>query len=275
MAYVKICDKCGARISMRQMSQGQWVSFDVGSDEPHEHGVAGKKSTKKIVRKKKASKTASINMTLDEMHIIDRMGEVHDLNDIPEEWLDLTALNLKKLFNILIDSKRRAQIQYVDRDGDTTSRIIYPVSLIQGYAGKQSTSKTLKVAGFCKLREGYRTFLLNSIVEIQAQKKIPKSFLDKFGSLSSQEKNKIIEGSNFYGSNSRYIESNDLESIKTENGSANSIDKINLKPKSKTKKIITPIKESNYSHSPESDDGLWSLFWWALFLIVLYNIFTS
>ena len=46
MSYIKKCNKCGARISMREMSQGQWVAFDVGSDEPHEHGVAGRKNKK-------------------------------------------------------------------------------------------------------------------------------------------------------------------------------------------------------------------------------------
>jgi len=55
MAYIKSCDKCGARISMRQMSQGQWVAFDVGSDEPHEHGVAGRKSNRVIIKKNKSN----------------------------------------------------------------------------------------------------------------------------------------------------------------------------------------------------------------------------
>ena len=103
------------------MSQGQWVAFDVGSDEPHECGVAGRQSSRTTVKKKKASKVASINHTLDDMHIVDRMGETYDLNVIPKEWLDLTPLNLKKLFNVLIDDKRKAQIQYEDRNGDISS----------------------------------------------------------------------------------------------------------------------------------------------------------
>ena len=61
MSYIKACNKCGARIGMRQMSQGQWVAFDVGSDEPHQCGVTGRKSNRTYVRKKKASKLASMN----------------------------------------------------------------------------------------------------------------------------------------------------------------------------------------------------------------------
>jgi len=270
MSYVKLCNKCGARISMRQMAQGQWVAFDVGSDEPHECGVAGRKSSRTTVKKKKISKVASINQTLDDMHIVDRMGEIHNLNVIPKEWLDLTALNLKKLFNVLIDDKRKAQIQYEDRNGDITSRVLYPVSLIQGYAGKQSTSKTLKIVGFCKLREDYRTFLLASIVEIQAQNKIPRSFLDKFSSLSQLEKNEIIEGSNFYGSNSRVVESGrvfdaktspniDIVKTRTENKT-----KPKPKPKKTTKRPAEPIKNAEYYNNKSQNEDGSSLFWWVV-----------
>lgn len=262
MSYIKACNKCGARISMRQMSQGQWVAFDVGSDEPHECGVAGRKSSRATVKKKKVSKVASINQTLDDMHIVDRMGDIHDLNVIPKEWLDLTPLNLKKLFNVLINDKRKAQIQYEDRNGDITSRVLYPVSLIQGYAGKQSKSKTLKVVGYCKLREDYRTFLLDSIDEIQAQNKIPKSFLDKFNSLSQQERNEIIEGSNFYGSNTRVVESGRVFDAKP----TPNIDIVQTKPKPKptkaSKRTADPVRETNYHQTTtKSDDGN-ALFWW-------------
>jgi len=270
MSYIKACNKCGARISMRQMSQGQWVAFDVGSDEPHECGVAGRKSPRTTVKKKKASKVASINQTLDDMHIVDRLGEVHDLSLIPKEWLDLTPLNLKKLFNVLIDDKRKAQIQYEDRNGDITSRVLYPVSLIQGYAGKQSKSKTLKVVGYCKLREDYRTFLLDSIDEIQAQNKIPKSFLDMFNSLSQLEKNEIIEGSNFYGSNTRVSGSRkvfdakpspNIDIVKT---SPKSKPKPKPKPKKTTEKLVEPIRNAEYYNNKSQNEDGRTLFWWGV-----------
>jgi hypothetical protein len=280
MSYIKACNKCGARISIRQMAQGQWVAFDVSSDEPHECGVAGRKSPRTIVKKKKASNVASINQTLDDMHIVDRLGEIHELKFIPEEWLDLTPLNLKKLFNVLIAQKRKAQIQYEDRNGDITSRVLYPVSLIQGYAGKQSKSKTLKVVGYCKLREDYRTFLLDSIDEIQAQNKIPKSFLDKFNSLSQQERNEIIEGSNFYGSNTRMVGSGEVFDAQpnpnidiVKNRSENKPKpKPTDKPKTKPipKKVIKPEVNINYG-STDDDNGLGTFFKSIIWIIIFFS----
>ena len=43
MSYIKNCNKCGQRISMREMSHGQWVAFDANTDRPHKH----KRLTKK------------------------------------------------------------------------------------------------------------------------------------------------------------------------------------------------------------------------------------
>jgi len=267
MAYPKICNKCGVRISIRQMPQGQWVAFDVGSDEPHEHGVTGRKSNRASVKKERLSKVASINRTLSDMHIVDRMGEIHDLNDIPEDWLDLTPLNLKKLFNALIDVKRKAKIQYEDRNGDITSRTLYPISIIQGYAGKQSKSKTLKVVGYCKLREDYRTFLLDSIDEVQAQSKIPKSFLDRFYSLSQQARNEITEGSNFYGLNSKVADSGRIIDAEPDMNTVQNKPKV--KPKAVSERPIQTVTKTDNSHAKlQKDDGDTGA-WWILGFIIL------
>ena len=37
MSYTRSCRRCGQRISLRQMSEGHWVAFDVRTDNPHEH----------------------------------------------------------------------------------------------------------------------------------------------------------------------------------------------------------------------------------------------
>ena len=49
MSYIRRCKTCGQRISMREMNQGQWVAFDVGSDTPHKHGKRGKKVNSAIM----------------------------------------------------------------------------------------------------------------------------------------------------------------------------------------------------------------------------------
>jgi hypothetical protein len=196
MAYIKTCDKCGARISMRQMSQGQWVAFDVGSDEPHEHGVAGRNANRVIVKKNKPEHK---NKKITPGQIMDRSGEIYELSDIPKEWMDLTEANLIKLFIQIIDERRKAQIQYEDKNGDFTNREIYPISLIQGYVSEQSSSKTVKVVSYCMLRKDYRTFLLSSIDEILVDQMIPKTFISQFESLDKLEKKRILDGTNFYG----------------------------------------------------------------------------
>ena len=46
MASIRPCNKCGERISIRQMPHQQWVAFDVGTDNPH-------KCLKKNIKKNK------------------------------------------------------------------------------------------------------------------------------------------------------------------------------------------------------------------------------
>lgn len=255
MSYIRKCNKCGARISMREMSQGQWVAFDVGSDEPHEHGVAGRKSSRVIIKKNNPIKNTK-PQKLRANQIIDRSGEVHDIQALPAGWLDLDESNLQKLFMVLIGRNFSVQIEYQDRNGDITNREIYPLSLIQGYSNDESSSSSLKLVSYCKLREDYRTFLLGSIEELKIDGEIPKSFMEDFGSLSGVEKQNILSGANFYGS---YYH----EPIKTFNGFSN------VEPKPRAPKKMQPIKR-NSSVNDESS-GAW-IFWILAFLIFLMVI---
>lgn len=52
MSYIKNCTKCGQRISLREMSHGQWVAFDANTDKPHKH----RKGSQKKANTKKKSK---------------------------------------------------------------------------------------------------------------------------------------------------------------------------------------------------------------------------
>ena len=38
-SYRRPCRECGQRISLRQMPAGQWVAFDVSTEEPHICGI--------------------------------------------------------------------------------------------------------------------------------------------------------------------------------------------------------------------------------------------
>ena len=53
MASIRPCNKCGERISIRQMPHQQWVAFDVGTDNPH-------KCLKKNIKKNKNIKSSIV-----------------------------------------------------------------------------------------------------------------------------------------------------------------------------------------------------------------------
>jgi hypothetical protein len=268
------------------MSQGQWVAFDVGSDEPHEHGVAGRKSGRAVVKKNKTNKVKK-TQSVKANQIIDRSGDIHSIQDLPKDWLDLTESNLKKLLMQLIGRNFSVQIEYQDRNGDVTNREIYPLSLIQGHSTSRSTSNSLKVVSYCKLRQDYRTFLLGSIEEIKIDGQIPKSFMGKFNSMTSTAKQNILSGANFYGS---YYH----EPIKTLDDSPEQSSLVKLKniPKSKPKSI-TRIKsraktqsESHLNPRPEEkrpiidyarkqkiDDDETNIGGWIFWGIVIFVIY--
>ncbi len=52
MAYTRDCKTCGQRISLRQMPDGQWVAFDVSTQNPHQHGRQTTGEDKNIYTKK-------------------------------------------------------------------------------------------------------------------------------------------------------------------------------------------------------------------------------
>jgi len=194
MSKIKNCDDCGLKISIRQMPHGRWVAFDVNSNTPHKHRLSKKKAIK-TATKKNSKEIARMNMSLDEVHIIDRFGNLYELDNIPFKKLDLTPKNLKKTFIKLISEKKIAQISYIDRSGDRTNREIYPLKLMEDSL-QVSNLKSVKIAGFCKLRNDYRSFLLSSIDGIKVMSKIPDSFISNYDSLEELEKRKIFQNSN-------------------------------------------------------------------------------
>ena len=54
MAYIRPCNKCGQRISMREMRAGQWVAFDASTQTPHKCGKKTKAdpNIKKLAKEK-------------------------------------------------------------------------------------------------------------------------------------------------------------------------------------------------------------------------------
>ena len=258
MSYIKSCNVCGERISLRQMAGGQWVAFDAGSDEPHIHD-------KKVIKTKNASKIPKTikQPKLPEDKFSDRSGEIYSVSRIPKEWLDLTPLNLSKLFKKLIEKERRAVISYVDRNKDETTREIYPLSLVEGYTSGGGSVKSMKLVAFCTLRNDYRSFLLSSITEVLSETKIPQSFIKKFQMIEEYEKENILSGSNFYGSNVLHFRNNSINKSTFEDTKEEKIKEQVTYNINKNEKV--------QSQKDESSEGLIYLGLALLFLILIFG----
>ena len=69
MSYTKPCKKCGQKISLRQMQAGQWVAFDVSTEETHNCGIKNDPETSiKLKRKnlKKENEEDSFGISYDD-----------------------------------------------------------------------------------------------------------------------------------------------------------------------------------------------------------------
>ena len=162
MSYIKNCKECGQRISLREMPGGQWVAFDVHTDKVHEHFTTSKNSkAQRSKRTAQKAKKATGKVTNNAATIVDRDGEEHRLNQTQGKWLDLTTANKLKLFNWLVENQFSVKIEYIDRDGDGTTRSIFPITILGG-----TRVQTAKVEAWCKLRNDSRTFALSKIGEL-------------------------------------------------------------------------------------------------------------
>ena len=189
MSYIKKCDICGERISLREMSDGHWVAFEVSTDIPHEHTTSNKKKIKPVYKKRKV--LDPFENISDSKKIVDRSGTVYLLDDLPKVWLDLTPVNLVKLSKWSIKNQKKLKILYEDRFDVMTTRMIYPLEIVDGGKNpKETSSKTLHA--YCRLRKDYRTFSISGIQEIFPDIAIPVTFKNKFNALTASEKKKIL-----------------------------------------------------------------------------------
>lgn len=76
MASIRPCNKCGEKISIRQMPHQQWVAFNVGTDDPHKCLKKNlKKNQIKLNKTQKKGETFSIkeneNLNYDEPNFVE------------------------------------------------------------------------------------------------------------------------------------------------------------------------------------------------------------
>ena len=80
MSYTKPSNKSGQRISLRQMPAGQWVAFDVSTEESHVCGVQNEPSVSVKLKKNKRQK---IDDDTEDFGI-----KIDDINDDIEEEIE-------------------------------------------------------------------------------------------------------------------------------------------------------------------------------------------
>lgn len=175
MSYTKPCVKCGQRISLRQMPHGQWVAFDVLTEETHVCGIKNKPSISVKLKDKKTKKNKSdesdlVDIGYDEAddHEEENDDKILSENSIEE---DKGRINKNKIYDNVsgihhcidnaIKEKKRIFIRYYsNHNAKNTSREISPIK-------KYKLKGTNYLQAYCHKRESERNFLTKSILSAQ------------------------------------------------------------------------------------------------------------
>ena len=147
MSYTRPCTKCGERISLRQMPAGQWVAFDVSTEESHICGVKNKPDISVKLKSKKKPK--QVNDSID-------LG-YEDNNEKEESKIYDNSSGIHYCIDKAIKEKKRIFIDYYSEYNDeSTSREISPIK-------KYKYKSNNYLQAYCHKRKAERNFLTKSI----------------------------------------------------------------------------------------------------------------
>ena len=147
MSYTRPCNKCGERISLRQMPGGQWVAFDVSTEESHICGVKNKPDISVKLKSKKKPK--QVNDSID-------LG-YEDNNEKEESKIYDNSSGIHYCIDKAIKEKKRIFIDYYSEYNDeSTSREISPIK-------KYKYKSNNYLQAYCHKRKAERNFLTKSI----------------------------------------------------------------------------------------------------------------
>ena len=147
MSYTRPCSKCGERISLRQMPAGQWVAFDVSTEESHVCGVKNKPDISVKLKGKKKPK--QVNDSID-------LG-YEDNNEKEESKIYDNSSGIHYCIDKAIKEKKRIFIDYYSEYNDeSTSREISPIK-------KYKYKSNNYLQAYCHKRKAERNFLTKSI----------------------------------------------------------------------------------------------------------------
>ena len=154
MSYTRPCTKCGQRISLRQMPAGQWVAFDVSTEESHVCGTKNKPDVSVKLKGKKKNKQDNESVDLS----YDKDNEI-SINEIEMEESKIydNSSGIHYCIDKAIKEKKRIFIEYYSEYNDeSTSREISPIK-------KYKYKSNNYLQAYCHKRKAERNFLTKSI----------------------------------------------------------------------------------------------------------------
>ena len=183
MSYTRPCSKCGERISLRQMPAGQWVAFDVSTEESHICGVKNKPDISVKLKSKKKPK--QVNESID-------LG-YEDNNERDESKIYDNSSGIHYCIDKAIKEKKRIFIDYYSEYNDeSTSREISPIK-------KYKYKSNNYLQAYCHKRKAERNFLTKSIESATEIKK--KKTKIKLGKPNTKIIEKMKQENNPYKAN--------------------------------------------------------------------------
>ncbi len=162
MSYTKPCNKCGQRISLRQMPAGQWVAFDVSTEESHVCGVQNEPSVavklKKNKRQKIDDETEDFGIKIDDINDDIEEEIEEDIEENIEEVKTYDSVSgIHKCIDKAIKEKKRIFIEYnSEHNEEITEREISPFK-------KFKEKGRTYLQAYCHKRKNERIFLTRSI----------------------------------------------------------------------------------------------------------------
>ena len=223
MSYTRPCNKCGERISLRQMPAGQWVAFDVLTEESHVCGVKNKPNVSVKLKGKKKTKVhdddEDFGIKIDDLD--DAINEEIIDEDEDEEFKTYESVSgIHKCIDNAIKEKKRIYIEYnSEHNQEFTEREISPVK-------KFKDKGRTYLQAYCHKRKGERIFLTRSISSASpVNKKKTKIKLGK-PKLKNIKAIDEIDDVDFNNNSNNYtseVENNKYEPVQQEQGEKKSI----------------------------------------------------
>ena len=227
MSYTRPCNKCGERISLRQMPAGQWVAFDVLTEESHVCGVKNKPNVSVKLKGKKKTKVhdddEDFGIKIDDLDdaINEEIIDEDEDEDEDEEVKTYESVSgIHKCIDNAIEEKKRIYIEYnSEHNQEFTEREISPVK-------KFKDKGRTYLQAYCHKRKDERIFLTRSISSASPVNK--KKTKIKLGKPKLKNINAIdeIDDVDFNNNSNNYtseVENNKYEPVQQEQGEKKSI----------------------------------------------------